>query len=56
MTIADEIRLEERENNTFEHIKGLIQNAISPEIIAKSFGLSIQKVEEIIGKIKASNT
>ena len=50
MTIADEIR----EDNTFEHIKGLIQNGISPEIIAKSFGLSIQKIEEVISKIKAS--
>ena len=54
MTAADEIRLEERESNTFEHIKGLIQNGISPEIIAKSFGLSIQKIEEIINKIKSS--
>jgi hypothetical protein len=50
MTAADEIR----ENATFEYVKGLIQNGISPEIIAKSFGLSIQKIEEIISKIKAS--
>lgn len=55
MTIADEIRLEEREANAFEWIKGLIQNGISPEIIAKSFGLSIQKIEEVISKIKASH-
>ena len=55
MTIADEIRLEERESNRFEHIKGLIQNGISPEIIAKFFGLLIQKIEEIINKIKSSH-
>ena len=50
MTIADEIR----EENTFNHIRGLIQNGASIELISKSFGLSIQKVEEIIQKIKAS--
>lgn len=55
MTIADEIRMEERENTIFNNIKGLLQNGITPEIIAKSFGLSIQKVEEIIQKIKTSS-
>jgi Putative transposase, YhgA-like len=54
MTIADEIRLEEREANAFEWIKGLIQNGASTEFIAKSFGFPIQKVEEIVSKIKAS--
>ena len=48
MTIADEIR----EENTFNHIKGLLQNGITPEIIAIFFGLSIQKVEEVIKKIE----
>lgn len=50
MNAADEIR----EENTFNHVKGLIQNGVSIELISKSFGLSIQKVEEIIQKIKAS--
>jgi len=50
MTIADEIR----EETTFNHIKGLIQNGVSIDLIAKSFGLSMQKVEDIIKKIKAS--
>lgn len=54
MTSADQIRLEERENSTFNYVKGLIQNGVSIELIAKSFGLSIQKVEEIVQKIKAS--
>ncbi|MEA5139622.1 Rpn family recombination-promoting nuclease/putative transposase [Arcicella rigui] len=51
MTIADEIR----EETTFNHIKGLLQNGITPEIIAKSFGISVQKVEEIIKKLKTSS-
>jgi len=38
MTITDEIR----EETTFNHIKGLLQNGITPEIISKSFGISIQ--------------
>ena len=50
MTIADEIR----EETTFNHIKGLIQNGVSIDLISKSFGLSMQKVEEIIKKIKLS--
>ena len=50
MTIADEIR----EETTFNYVKGLIQNGASVELIAKSFGLSMQKVEDIIKKIKAS--
>lgn len=50
MTIADRIREEERTNN----IKGLLQNGVSIELISKSFGLSIQKIEEIVQKIKFS--
>lgn len=50
MTIADQIREDERVNN----IKNLIQNGVSIELISKSFGLSIQKIEEIIKKIKFS--
>jgi hypothetical protein len=54
MTIADEIRLNAFESITFEHIKGLTENGLSPEIIAKSFEMPLEKVEEIISKIKAS--
>lgn len=58
MTAAEEIRTEERaktmEFATFNHIRGLIQNGASIELISKSFGLPVQKVEEIIQKIKAS--
>jgi hypothetical protein len=54
MTAAEQIRLEEKEANAFEWIKGLIQNGASIEFIAKSFGFPIQKVEEIVSKIKAS--
>lgn len=50
MTIADKIREEERINI----IKGLIQNGVSTELISKYIGLSIQKVEEIVQKIKIS--
>ncbi len=58
MTVAEQIRLEERihttENNIFNHVKGLWENGVSSQIIAVSFGISIQKVEEIIQKIKVS--
>ena len=50
MTIADQIREEERTNM----IKGLIQNDVSIELISKYIGLSIQKVEEIVQRIKLS--
>ncbi|MDR6560097.1 putative transposase YdaD [Arcicella sp. BE140] len=55
MTIADEIRAEEREKTTFNYVKGLLQNGASIELISKSFGISIQKVEEIIKKLKSSS-
>ena len=58
MTIADEIRAEERENITFNSInsiKGLLENGISIELISKSFGLSIQELEKIIKKIENSS-
>ena len=54
MTVDQRIRIEATEMATFNYVKGLIQNGISPEIIAKSFGISIQKVEEIIRTLKAS--
>jgi predicted transposase/invertase (TIGR01784 family) len=54
MTIADQIREETVENTTFNYVKGLIQNGASVEFISKSFGLSIQKIEEIVQKIKSS--
>ena len=58
MTIADEIRAEERENITFNSInsiKGLLENGVSIELISKSFGLSIQELEKIIQKIENSS-
>ena len=58
MTATEQLQLEEREKTmefaTFNYVKGLIQNGASIELISKSFGLSVQKVEEIIQKIKAS--
>jgi hypothetical protein len=54
MTSADQIRLEEREASAFKWIKVLIQAGATIEFIAKSSELSIQKVEEIASKIKAS--
>ena len=53
MTATEQLTEETMEFANFNHIKGLIQNGISPEIIAKSFGLPIQKIENIITKIKA---
>lgn len=58
MTIADEIRLEERtitfENTTFNHVKGLWEDGQKAEYIANVFKLPINKVEEIIIRIKKS--
>jgi hypothetical protein len=50
MTIAEEIRIE----TTFEHIKGLWRKGLQADFIADAFALPLQKVEEIIQKIKAS--
>jgi Putative transposase, YhgA-like len=54
MTPADEIRQETMETFYFNTIKGLIKNGASIEFIAKSFEISVQKVEEVVNKIKAS--
>jgi hypothetical protein len=54
MTIADEIRLEAFEIATYNAIKGLTKNGASVEFIAKSFEMPLEKVEEIISKIKTS--
>ncbi|MEA5404298.1 Rpn family recombination-promoting nuclease/putative transposase [Arcicella sp. DC2W] len=51
MTIADEIR----EETTFNNIKSLLQNGASIELISKSFGISVQKIEEIMKKLKSSS-
>ena len=61
MTATERLKLEERENTTLNNIKGLIQNGIiqngvSMDLIAKSFGLSIQKLEEMINKLKNPNS
>lgn len=55
MTIAEEIKIEERENLTLNHIKGLFEKGVQAEFIADAFKLPLQKVEEIIQKIKASS-
>jgi hypothetical protein len=52
MTATEQLR----EETTLNHIRGLIQNGVSMELISKSFGLSIQKIEEMITKLKNSNT
>ncbi len=51
MTIADEIR----EEITFNFIKGLWEDGKKAEYIASVFKLPVQKVEEIIQKIKSSS-
>ena len=59
MTIADHIRTEEREVTmefaTFQHIKGLIEEGLNADTIAKAFKLPIKKVQDIIQKIKDSS-
>jgi Putative transposase, YhgA-like len=51
MTIADEIR----EENTFNHVRALIQEGIDANLIAKAFKIPLKKMEEIIEEIKASS-
>jgi hypothetical protein len=59
MTIADHIRAEEREVTmefaTFQHIKGLLEKNVDDQFIADVFKLPIQKVRDIIKKIKDSS-
>jgi predicted transposase/invertase (TIGR01784 family) len=52
MTIADRIREETFENTTFSHVKGLWEAGQKPDYIANVFKLPLQKVEDIIQKIK----
>ncbi|PWK18401.1 putative transposase/invertase (TIGR01784 family) [Arcicella aurantiaca] len=54
MTIAEEIKIEERENLTINYVKGLFEKGLQAEFIADAFKLPLQKVEEIIQKIKSS--
>ena len=51
MTIADHIREETSLNN----IKNLIQKGASYDLISKSFGIPMKKIQEIVQKIKESN-
>jgi hypothetical protein len=55
MTIADHIRAEERENNTFQHIKGLLEIGLNADAISKAFKLPVKKVQDIIQKIRDSS-
>ena len=59
MTAAEHSRLEERqitmEYATFNYVKGLLRKGFQADFIADTFSLPIQKVEEIIQKIKASD-
>ena len=55
MTAADEIRLEERENNTFNFVKNLLKKGYDASFIAEMTELSVKKVQELIKKIKESN-
>jgi predicted transposase YdaD len=55
MTIAEEIKIEERENLTISYVKGLLEKGLQAEFIADAFKLPLQKVEEIIQKIKSSS-
>ena len=55
MTIADHIRIEEREMTTLEHIKGLLEKGLDADLIADAFKIPVKKVKDIIQKIKDSN-
>ena len=51
MTIADHIR----EETTFQHIKGLLEQGFNADTIAKAFKIPVKKVQDTIKKIKESN-
>ena len=51
MTIADHIR----EETTFQHIKGLLEEGLDANFIAKAFKIPVKKVQDIIQKIKDSS-
>lgn len=55
MTIADEIREKTMEFATFQHIKGLLEEGLNADTIAKAFKMPMKKVQDIIQKIKASS-
>ena len=55
MTIADHIRAEEKENNTFQYIKGLLEIGLDADAISKAFKLPVKKVQDIIQKIRDSS-
>ena len=54
MTIADRIKEDTFENITFNYVKGLWEAGQKADYIANVFKLPLQKVEEIIEKIKTS--
>jgi chorismate mutase len=49
MTIADRIR----EENTFNHVKALIEKGLDVTLIADAFKLPMQKIEDYINRIKS---
>ncbi|MEA5457738.1 Rpn family recombination-promoting nuclease/putative transposase [Arcicella sp. LKC2W] len=51
MTIADQIR----EDNTFNHVKGLIEKGLDANFIADAFKLPVQKIEDYIKRIKSTS-
>ncbi|MCU0469586.1 MAG: hypothetical protein MUF58_13380 [Arcicella sp.] len=51
MTIADHIR----EETTLNNIRNLLQNGASYDLISKSFGIPVKKLQDIIQKIKEPN-
>lgn len=55
MTIADEIREETLEIMNFNYIKGLLEEGLDADLIAKAFKMPIKKVQDTIQKIKDSS-
>jgi hypothetical protein len=54
MTVADRIKAEEREVTmefaTFQHIKGLIEEGLDANVIAKAFKIPIKKCRMLFRK------
>jgi hypothetical protein len=56
MTVDQRIRMEATELTTFNHIKGMLEEGFNADIISKVFKLPVKKVQDIIQKIKDSNS
>ena len=54
MTTAEQIAYASAESTTINYVRGMIKKGLDANFIADAFELPLQKVEEIIQRIKES--